>query len=69
MMAIFMIYVLSVFVFPLLKELELKAVQLVVFPQTLAPQQQLVSSCRNFLKEKQRDDISVSGENIINNKQ
>lgn len=28
-----------------------------------------MSSCRNFLKEKQLDDISVSGENIINNKQ
>lgn len=39
------------------------------FPQTSAPQQQLMTSCRNFLKEKQVDDIRVSGENIINNKQ
>ena len=39
------------------------------FSQPSAPQQQLMSSRRNFLKEKQRDDISVSGENIINNKQ
>lgn len=29
----------------------------------------LMSGCRNFLKDKQRDDISVAGENIIGNKQ
>lgn len=28
-----------------------------------------MSCCRNFLKEKQGDDISVSGENLISNKQ
>jgi len=28
-----------------------------------------MTSCRNFLKEKQMDDIRVSGENIISNKQ
>lgn len=39
------------------------------FSPTLAPQQQLMSGRRNFLKEKQLDDISVSGENIISNKQ
>lgn len=56
--------------FPSFLVLELNAAgSTCCFPQSLAPQQQLMTSCRNFLKEKQRDDISVSGENIINNKQ
>lgn len=45
---------------------ELKAVA--CFPQSSAPGQQF-TSCRNFLKDKQLDDIRVSGENIINSKQ
>lgn len=42
---------------------------LLLFGSELGLQPQLMSGCRNFLKDKQRDDISVAGENIISNKQ
>lgn len=42
---------------------------LLLFGSDFGLQPQLISSCRNFLKYKQRDDISVAGENIISNKQ
>lgn len=55
--------------FPSSSSLNSKPFFYLLFSSNLAPQQLLMSCCRNFLKEKQGDDISVSGENLISNKQ